>query len=169
MKTRYLKVTDTEIKPIPERMQDQATHTVSVKNDDYPLSGSGNDWKLVDGKPVLLTQEERDAKKAESIKQNAIQEAETLYKELKCDRIITHNGIKYDLKDSFEFDFQRKKGGEVWVKVKDGKTKVMTKQDTDDLETALFTYLNDLATDFDADMDLIEAGDYTLPNLKARI
>lgn len=168
MKIRYLQITGDNIKPLPDRMQDRATHQVNLTNAQYAQSGSGNDWKLIEGEPVLLTQEERDVKIAESQKRNAIKTAENLYKELKCDRIINHNGIEYDLKDSFEFDFQRKKGGDVRVKVKDGKTKVMTKQDTDDLEASLFTYLNDLATDFDADMDLIEAGDYTLRNLKAR-
>jgi predicted RNA-binding protein Jag len=168
MKIRHIQVIGDIAKPLPDHKASQATHQLNLTNEKYDTYVNDTYFKVVEGAPVAKTQEEIDAQIAESQKRNAIKEAENLYKELKCDRIINHNGIEYDLKDSFEFDFQRKKGGDVRVKVKDGKTKVMTKQDTDDLETALFTYLNDLATDFDADMDLIEAGDYTLPNLKAR-
>lgn len=101
------------------------------------------------------------------LKTDATEEAERLYKKLKSNRFITVDSVEYDLTDSFEFDFQRKAGGNVRVKVKGSKTVTKTKQETDAIENALFTYLNSVADAFDADMTAIESGDYSNSNLKA--
>lgn len=129
-------------------------------------------YKIVNGKQVELNAEEATAREAEELafeatrKDTAIEQAEELYKDKKQQREIEVAGVVYDLSDSFEFDYQRRGGGNVRVKVKGGKTESKTKQDTDVIETALFTYLNTVADAFDADMDAIETGDYSLSNLR---
>jgi hypothetical protein len=129
-------------------------------------------YKIVNGKRVKLKAAEKTAREAEEAafeatrKDKAIEQAEQLYKDKKAKREIEVDGVIYDLSDSFEFDYQRKSGGDVRVKVKDGKTESKTKQDTDAIETALFAYLNSVADAFDADMDAIEAGDYSLSHLR---
>jgi len=126
------------------------------------------DWPYAEDKPTGEDiQSLLDEYGPVKLKTDATEEAERLYKELKANRFITVDSVEYDLTDSFEFDFQRKAGGNVRVKTKGGKTQVRTKQETDAIETALFAYLNSAADAFDADMDAIENGDYSLSNLKA--
>jgi hypothetical protein len=124
-------------------------------------------FKLVDGVPKVHTITHLKAREAEKKKANAINEAEVLYKSLKSNRVVTVDAIKYDLSDTFEFDYQRRGNESIRVKQKNGKTKVITKQDTDAIEAALFAYLNSVADSFDLDMDAIEAGDYSLANLRS--
>lgn len=124
-------------------------------------------FKLVDGVPKVHTITHLRNRKTEKLKANAINEAESLYKSLKAKRCVIVDSIEYDLSDSFEFDYQRRGNGSIRVKQKNNKTKVMSKQDTDAIETALFTYLNSVADAFDADLDAIELEDYSLTNLNA--
>lgn len=163
MKTRYLKVQGDVATPLPDRLQDKATHSLELTNAKYDAYVSPFYFKVIDGLPVAKTQAEIDADQLEKDKQNAINEANALYKQLKQNRVI--NG--YDLTDSFEFDFQRKQNGNVRLKKASGKTEVKTKQETDALEASLFSYLNNVADALDADMDAIELGDFSLSNLKA--
>ncbi len=124
-------------------------------------------YKIKNGKRVKLTAAQVTARQAEEIapdlKGNAISEAESLYKTLKAKRVIDG----YDLSDTFEFDFQRKKGGNVRMKKAGGKTETKTKAQTDAIEGKLYAYLNSCSDALDADIDAIEAGDFSLANLKA--
>ena len=129
-------------------------------------------YKVVNGKRVKLTAAQKTAREVEELASQPSaddykEQAEQLYKELKAKRLITVDGIEYDLSDSFEFDYQRKKGGNVRLKPSKGKTESKTKAQTGSIETALFTYINSVADAFDSDMTDIEAGVYTLANLKA--
>ena len=105
MKIRYLKITGDNIKPLPDRMQDKATHQVNLTNAQYAQSGSGNDWKLVEGEPVLLTQEERDVKKAESIKQNAKQALRGERGEKLRNSTVTYDGSDFQTRPSDLINF----------------------------------------------------------------
>lgn len=132
----------------------------------FNLSGNPKRYVL-DGEWRFFNQAELEAEELERSVNRATKEAEGLYKELKANRFIVVDSVEYDLRDSFEFDFQRKAGGNIRIKVKGKKTITKTKQETDSIETALFAYLNSVADAFDADMDAIEAGDYSNSNLKA--
>ena len=162
MKIRHIQVIGDIAKPLPDRLAEKATHQLNLTNEKYDTYVNPTYFKVIDGEPVAKTQEELDAQEAENAKNNARNQAEALYKELKAIRVI--NG--FDLSDTFEFDYQRKKGGEIRLKLKDGKTIIKTKQETEDSETALFSYLNSVADALDNDLDAIEAGDYSLTNLK---
>lgn len=115
----------------------------------------------------FFTQAEIDAEATENSVKKATQEAERLYRELKVKRVIMVGGNAYDLTDTFEFDFQRRAGGSVRMKLKGGKTAVKTKQQTDTIKDALLSYLNSVADALDADIDAIENGDYSNSNLNA--
>jgi hypothetical protein len=129
-------------------------------------------YKIINGKRRKLTANQKAAREAEELAAeneratHAKYQAEELYKSLKSKRCVTVDSIEYDLSDSFEFDYQRRGGGSIRVKQKNGKTRIMAKQDTDAIEAALFAYLNSVADAFDADMDAIDSGDYSLTNLK---
>jgi hypothetical protein len=96
-------------------------------------------------------------------KELAIEQAEALYNTLKAKRVIDG----YDLSDTFEFDFQRKKGGSVRMNKNGGKVETKTKSETDMLEDKLFSYLSSCSDAKNADIDAIQAGDFSLSNLKA--
>lgn len=140
---------------------------INVTEEKKSFAGNKEFYTITDGIPKLMTITQINNLLAGKAKANAIHQAEALYKTLKADRTITVDDVEYDLNDTFEFDFQRRGGGNVRVKLKNGKAIQKTKQETDALETALFTRLNDIADAFDLDMDNIEAGDYSLTNLKA--
>ena len=105
MKIRYLQITGDNIEPLPDHMQDKATHQVNLTNAQYTHSGSGNDWKLVEGEPVLLTQEERDVKKAESIKRNAKQELREERNEKLNTSTVTYDGSDFQTRPSDLINF----------------------------------------------------------------
>jgi len=115
----------------------------------------------------FFNQAELEVEKLENSVKKATQEAERLYRELKTKRVIMVGGNEYDLTDTFEFDFQRRAGGSVRMKLKGGKTAVKTKQQTDTIKEALLFYLNSVADALDADIDAIGNGDYSNSNLKA--
>lgn len=135
MKIRYLKITGDNIKPLPDRMQDKATHQVNLTNAQYAQSGSGNDWKLVEGEPVLLTQEERDVKKAESIKQNAKQALRGERDEKLNTSTVTYDGSDFQTRPSDLINFttmltllQNDADSIVWT-LADDSEKTITKAD----------------------------------------
>ena len=132
----------------------------------FNLSGNPKRYKEENGVWRFFNQAELEAEKLERNVRHATEEAEQLYKELKARRIVTVDGVEYDISDLFLFDKQRGRGGDVMVKLNKGKVISMTKAETDDIETALDDYLSSLAVAFNADMDAIEAGDYSNSNLK---
>ena len=167
METRYIKVVGDIAKPLPDHKQDQSTHSIELTDEQYAAYVNPNYFKVVDGEPVAKTQAEVDSFFMELQRENAINQAGALYRQLKANRTITVDSVEYDLNDTFEFDYQRRGNGNIRVKLKNGKTTQKTKQETDAIEAALFTRLNTIADAFDADVDNIEAGDYSLSNLKA--
>ena len=65
MKTRYLKVTNETATPLPDKLQDIATHSLSLSNEQYDLYTNADYFKVVDGEPFAKTQDELDAMYAE--------------------------------------------------------------------------------------------------------
>lgn len=169
MKTRYFIVSGDIAKPIPDRMQDKATHSLSLTNEFYnKYSGSYRYFKVIDGVPVAKTQEEIDIDEAQALKDNAIQDAESLYEVIKNNCCVDYNGETYDLSDNISLEHQqRKQLQNVGTKLKKGKVKFLQKSDSDAIEDLLFTKRTSAAIAFNADMDAIELGDYSLSNLKA--
>lgn len=90
-------------------------------------------------------------------------EAERLYNEKSQKRHI--NG--YDLSNTFEFDFQRRKGGQVIIKKVSGGVEVKNKAETDQLEEDLHAYLVSVANAYKSDIDAIESGNYLISALKS--
>ncbi len=129
-------------------------------------------YKIVNGKRVKLKAAEKTVREAEESafeatrKDTAIEQAELLYDELSEKRYIEVDGVTYDLKRALNFDFQRRNSTKIRMKVKGGKTQMRTKAKTDVIEAARISYLNSVADAFDADMDAIETGDYSLSNLR---
>jgi len=129
-------------------------------------------YKIVNGKRVKLKAAEKTVREAEEIafeatrKDTAIEQAEQLYDDLCDKRYIEAEGVTYDLKRALNFDFQRRNSTQVRMKVKGSKTQMRTKAQTDAIESARIAYLNSVADAFDADMDAIETGDYSLSNLR---
>jgi len=64
MKNRYLEVENGRARSLPDRLKDEATHTLNITNAQYDLSGCGDYFVVEDGQPRVPTQEELDERYA---------------------------------------------------------------------------------------------------------
>lgn len=168
MKTRYFIVSGDTAKPIPDRMQDESTHSLDLDDDTYAKACGPHWFKVVNGEPVVKTEGEfTDTVLKPSAKQNAIQ----LYENLKSRLVVDFEGDQIDLSDSFAFDYQmRKKSDDIRVLVKDAKSKTITKAKASQLELIAAQARESLLGDRDADIQDIEDGvDLSCPRLNARL
>lgn len=60
MKTRYIQVIGDKAKPLPDRLQDQSTHSLELSDEDYDRCVNPTHFKVVDGEPEVLTVAEHD-------------------------------------------------------------------------------------------------------------
>ena len=105
----------------------------------------------------------------EELKDEALKEAETLYRNIKSNLKVTLGGVRYDMSNRFDFDFQRARSSGLGVRVRiaDGPTTSISFSSSGVLETKTWDRLIALADSLDADVVAIENGDYSLANLKA--
>jgi uncharacterized protein YtpQ (UPF0354 family) len=163
MKYLYFTRSNGDIDCLPEKSVIQHKLTTAAKRKAFIGSDDITNIKLQEEVLYPVWNGSEYIKADGKEKELAIDEAEALYKTLKAKRVIDG----YDLSDTFEFDFQRKKGGSVRMKKEGGKTETKTKAETDAIEGKLFYYLNSCSDALDADIDAIQAGDFSLSNLKA--
>jgi hypothetical protein len=169
MATRYLIVNGDIAKPIPERMAELSTHTLDLTDEQMKKSGSTDAWKVVDGQPVLKTDEERQVDDVNNQKKQAKKDADRLYKELrKTFYIVDGETYEFDVEALLLFDSQVKnKESDIKVKEKGKKIKKTSKVKSIDIMTKVSAYLESISEAYNADYDLIDALDFTMPNLMA--
>lgn len=172
MPIRYLIVSDDLAKPIPDRMANLATHTVELNVDQMKQSGSAKDWKVVDGQPVLKTQEEKDAEDLSIQKVQTRNLAYDLADKLKPSFITERNGKIYEFSAYSQMLFRTKynRMGEddtIRIRVKDSKSVNLNKNNADLLFSLLEAHDDNVETALEDDIDAIKTGDFSLSNLKA--
>ena len=169
MAIRYLIVNGDTAKPIPKRMAELSTHTLELTDEQIKKSGSPDAWKVVDGQPVLKTDEERQVDDVNNQKKQAKKDAASLYKELrKTFYIVEGETYEFDIEALLLFDSQVKnKESDIKVKEKGKKINKTSKVKSIDIMTKVSAYLESISEAYNADFDDIETGDLSLTNLKS--
>ena len=102
----------------------------------------------------------------EELAAEAHREAEVLYESIKDGLKVVVDSVCYDVRDRFDFDYQKRGGTGARVRKNKGSVVSVSASLANSIEAEAVARLTDLADAFNADLLAIEAGDFSLPNLK---
>lgn len=170
--TRYLIVSGDKAKPIPSRMAAKATHTVELTVEQMKNSGSPDAWKVINGQPVLKTDEERQTEVSTIQKRQAQEIAFKLADKVKQAFITERGGKIYEFSPysqlSFRIEYKSMADTDkIRVRVKGEKSVKLNKANADLLYSLLEAHSEAVEDALEDDIDAIKTGDFSLSNLKA--
>jgi hypothetical protein len=135
MKIRHIQVIGEIAQPLPDHKASQATHQLNLTNDKYDTYVNSTYFKVVEGAPVVKTQEEIDAQIAESDYRNAKQELREERDEKLNISTVTYDGAEFQTRPSDLINFttmltllQNDTDSIVWT-LADDSEKTITKAD----------------------------------------
>lgn len=157
----YFKRSNGDVDCLPEDTVTQ--HSLNTTEKLLAFIGDDSVTGLVLSKPVPFADIVKGKVVTSTVKKNAhyIKRAQELYESKQSVRHIDG----FDLSNTFEFDYQRRQGGQVVLKKVSGGVEVRSVADTEALATELQNYLVSLATAYQADITAISNGEYSLTNL----
>lgn len=161
----YFTRSNGDIDCLPEKSVNDFKLTTKAKRRAFIGDSGADNFSLQDSVAHAVWDGSKYISDSMREKEEAIQDAEDLYLRAKKDGRIKVGEDIFEIEDAFDFDYQRKKGGNVLLKKYKGSIVTKTKQETDAIETALFNYRMSAVLAFNDDMVAIEGGDYSLTNL----
>ncbi len=106
MKTRYIKVTGDTAKPLPDRLQDESTHSLVLTDEQYASCVNPTYFKVVDGEPVVKSQEELDEMAAVVQKENDRKAAKAVRDEKLSELAVDVSGVSIQVRPSDELNLR---------------------------------------------------------------
>lgn len=105
MKIRHIQVIGDIAKPLPDRLANRATHQLNLTNEKYDKYVNPTYFKVIDGAPVVKTQEELDIQLAEAQKRNAKKALREERDEKLNTSTVTYDGSEFQTRPSDLINF----------------------------------------------------------------
>jgi len=172
MKTRYLKVIGDIATPLPDRLQDESTHSLELSNANYDKCTNADYFIVENGVPRMRTQTEYDALKLEQERAQAKIDAWLKYREIINDVYIESEGEKYAFDQMslllFLSQFTHTNGSGFAWKPKGKSKKQLTRPQLEAIFATLTTVIESAFDAYDLDRtDILDNDNFTMSNLDA--